>query len=290
MKVRDVYKEKAGKKPVLSFEIFPPKRDTTLQSIDETLKVLCDLKPDYISVTFGAGGSATNSLTVGLAKKIKKEYGVEPVVHLTCINYTKEEILAFTDELAEAGIENVLALRGDRNPDIAPKEEFFYASELVSFLKEKRSELCVGGACYPEGHTEAVSKVADIRNLKTKADAGADFLVSQLFFDNEKFYSFREKMAIADIQKPVSAGIMPVINRAQIERMVSLCGAGLPEKFRRVLQKYEFNKDALFDAGMVYAVNQIVDLVAHDVDGVHVYTMNNPVVAKRICDSIKNLI
>ena len=139
MRLSEVYQQK---KTVLSFEIFPPKRDTTLTSIDETLEVLCGLKPDYISVTFGAGGSATNSLTVGLAKKIKKEYGVEPVVHLTCINYAKDEILAFADELAEAEIENVLALRGDKNPDIPPKEEFFYASELVSFLREKRSNLC----------------------------------------------------------------------------------------------------------------------------------------------------
>ncbi len=287
MKISEIYRKKT---PVLSFEIFPPKRDTTLTSIDATLDVLCSLHPDFISVTFGAGGSATNSLTVGLAKKIKKEYGIEPLVHLTCINYTKEEILAFADELAEAGIENVLALRGDRNPDIVPKEEFFYASDLVSFLKENRGELCVGGACYPEGHTEAESKVADLHNLKKKTEAGAEFLISQLFFDNEHFYSFREKMEIADIKPPVSAGIMPVINRAQIERMVSLCGASLPEKFRRILQKYEFEKDALFDAGMAYAVNQIVDLVAHDVDGVHVYTMNNPVVARRICDSIRNLI
>lgn len=287
MKISEIYRKKA---PVLSFEIFPPKRDTTLTSIDATLDVLCSLHPDFISVTFGAGGSATNSLTVGLAKKIKKEYGIEPLVHLTCINYTKEEILAFADELAEAGIENVLALRGDRNPELTPKEEFFYASDLVAFLKENRRELCVGGACYPEGHTEAASKVADLHNLKKKTEAGAEFLISQLFFDNEQFYSFQEKMEIADIKPPVSAGIMPVINRAQIERMVSLCGATLPEKFRRILQKYEFEKEALFDAGMAYAVNQIVDLVAHDVDGVHVYTMNNPVVARRICDSIRNLI
>ena len=287
MKISEVYQQK---KTVLSFEIFPPKRDTTLKSIDETLDVLCGLKPDFISVTFGAGGSATNSLTVGLAKKIKKEYGIEPLVHLTCINYTNGEILAFTDELAEAGIENVLALRGDKNPEILPKEEFFYASELVKFLKEERSELCVGGACYPEGHTEAPGKVEDIHNLKKKAEAGAEFLISQLFFDNDMFYRFRENMQIADIKPPVSAGIMPVINRAQIERMVSLCGASLPEKFKRILHKYEFEKEALFDAGMVYAVNQIVDLVAHDVEGIHVYTMNNPAVAKRICDGIRNLI
>ncbi len=290
MKISEIYKEKQNKTPVLSFEIFPPKRDTTLKEIDETLEVLCCLKPDFISVTFGAGGSATNSLTVALAKKIKKEYDIEPVVHLTCIHYTKNEILAFADELAEAGIENVLALRGDRNPDIVPKEEFFYAAELVEFLKKQCDGLCVGGACYPEGHTEAVSKVADIHHLKKKAEAGTEFLISQLFFDNELFYSFREKMAIADIKPPVSAGIMPVINRSQIERMVSLCGASLPEKFVRILQKYEFEREALFDAGMAYAVNQIVDLVAHDVEGIHVYTMNNPVVAKRICDNIKNLI
>ena len=287
MRIDEIYKTK---KQVLSFEIYPPKRDTTLTSIDETLQVLCGLKPDFISVTFGAGGSTTNSLTVNLAKKIKREYVIEPVVHLTCINYDHNAILAFTDELAEAGIENVLALRGDRNPDIEPKKEFFYASELVAFLKEQRGNLCIGGACYPEGHTEASDKVTDIHNLKKKVDAGADFLVSQLFFDNEMYYSFREKMRIADISRPVSAGIMPVINRAQIERMVSLCGASLPEKFRRILMKYENDRKALFDAGMAYAVNQIVDLLANEAEGIHIYTMNNPAVAKRICDSIRHLI
>lgn len=287
MKIKEIYQQK---EQVLSFEIYPPKRDTTLTSIDETLQILCGLKPDFISVTFGAGGSATNSLTVNLAKKIKREYGIEPLVHLTCINYTKEEILAFTDELAEAGIENVLALRGDKNPEIEPKKEFFYASELVSFLKEKRGTLCVGGACYPEGHTEAGGLVADIHNLKKKTRAGADFLISQLFFDNEIYTSFREKLQIADINCPVSAGIMPVINKAQTERLVSLCGASLPDKFRRILQKYENDREALFDAGMAYAVNQIVDLLANGVEGIHIYTMNNPVVAKRICDSIRHLI
>ena len=281
--------KKKENKPVLSFEIFPPKKEAALKNIDETLDMLCDLHPDFISVTFGAGGSTVDNQTVEIAKKIKNKYGIEPLVHITCLHYGKPEITEILKQLEAAGIENVLALRGDVNPDIPMKHDFKYANELVEFIKSQ-GNFSVSGACYPETHLEAPDAITDIHNLKRKVDAGAEHLVSQLFFDNELFYRFYEKTRIAGITAPVDAGVMPVTNRAQIERMVHICGASLPPKFARVLQKYEENKEALFDAGMAYTINQIVDLIAHDVDGVHIYTMNNPVVAKRICDGIRNLV
>ena len=290
MKVTEIFeaKKKTGK-PVLSFEIFPPKKEEALKNIDATLERLCDLHPDFISVTFGAGGSAVDNQTVELAKKIKNQYGVEPIVHLTCLHYGKDEISSILNQLKENGIENVLALRGDVNPNIPMKHDFKYANELVEYIKTQ-GDFHISGACYPEKHLEAADAITDIHNLKRKVDAGATHLVSQLFFDNEAFYRFYEKTRIAGIEVPVEAGIMPVTSRSQIERMVNICGATLPKKFERILQKYDENKEALFDAGMAYAINQIVDLIANDVDGVHIYTMNNPKVTERICNGIRNLI
>lgn len=290
MKVSEIFEAKKSKgKPVLSFEIFPPKKEEALKNIDATLERLCDLHPDFISVTFGAGGSMADNRTVEIAKKIKNNCGVEPIVHLTCLHYGREEISEILAQLKEAGIENILALRGDVNPNVPMKHDFKYANELVEFIKSQ-GNFHISGACYPETHLEAVDAITDIHNLKRKVDAGASHLVSQLFFDNEFFYRFYEKTRIAGIDVPVEAGIMPVTNKAQIERMVNTCGASLPRKFERILHKYEENKEALFDAGMAYAINQIVDLIANDVEGIHIFTMNNPKVAGRICDGIRNLI
>lgn len=290
MKIPAIFEaKKKENKPVLSFEIFPPKKEAALKNIDETLSLMCELNPDFISVTFGAGGSTADNKTVEIAKKIKNDYGIEPLVHITCLHYDKKEIGEILKQLEAAGIENVLALRGDVNPDIPMKYDFKYANELVEYIK-KQGDFSVSGACYPETHLEAPDAITDIHNLKRKVDAGAEHLVSQLFFDNEMFYRFYEKARIAGIKAPIDAGVMPVTNRAQIERMVNTCGASLPPKFARVLQKYDDNKEALFDAGMAYTINQIVDLIAHDVEGVHIYTMNNPVVAKRICDGIRRLV
>lgn len=286
MKISEIHEKK---RPVLSFEIFPPKHGTALQNIDETLGILSELKPDFISVTFGAGGSSNNNKTIELAKKIKYEYHIEPVVHLTCLTYSRAEIDEFSQILLENDLKNVLALRGDRNPDIPPKEDFQHADELTAYLKS-RGDFCVGGACYPECHPESVSRVSEMRHLKAKVDAGDEFLLSQLFFENDMFYSFLEDCRIAGIEVPVTPGIMPVIGKAQIERMVTLCGASLPERFRKIMNRYEDNKEALFDAGMAYALSQIVDLLANDVDGIHLYTMNNPMVARRICEGIRNII
>jgi len=285
MKVSEVYKNKRS----LSFEIFPPKKDTELQNIDATLEVLCELKPDFISVTFGAGGSSNCNRTIELAKKIKYEYKVEPVVHLTCLHYDRNEIDEFANVLKEEGLENILALRGDVNPAIPDKDDFRHSSDLISYLKQK-NDFCFLGACYPERHPESTSLVSDMKCLKKKVDAGAEVLLSQLFFDNSIFYRFHDNCRIADINVPVIPGVMPVINAAQIKRMVSICHASFPERFQKIIARYEDNKEALFDAGMSYCLSQIIDLLTNDISGIHLYTMNNPQVARRICEGIKNIV
>ena len=286
MKIADLY----GKnKTVLSFEIFPPKKDSELKNIDSTLEILCELKPDFISVTFGAGGSSNCNRTIELAKKIKYEYKVEPVVHLTCLSYDKGEIDSFSEILKEEGIQNILALRGDRNPELPEKSDFSHASDLIAYLK-RTEDFCIAGACYPECHPESENRVSEMRNLKKKVDAGAQVLLSQLFFDNEQFYRFEEDCRIAGIEVPVIPGIMPVINAAQIKRMVTMCGASFPNRFQKIIHKFEGKKEALFDAGMSYALSQIIELLTNNVQGIHLYTMNNPVVAGSICEGIKNII
>lgn len=285
MKLSEIYRQK---KSVLSFEIFPPKKDQDLKNIDKTLEILCELHPDFISVTFGAGGSSNHNRMIELAKKIRETYHVEPVVHLTCLCYDRREIDEFSRELEAEGIQNILALRGDRNPDIPEKNDFAHASDLISYLKLK-GDFSIAGACYPECHPESEDRVAEMRCLRKKVDAGAEVLLSQLFFDNNYFYRFVEDCRIAGIDIPVTPGIMPVINASQIKRMVTLCGASLPERFERIIHKFESDKQALFDAGMSYALSQIIDLLANDVDGIHLYTMNNPVVARKICEGIRNL-
>ena len=215
---------------------------------------------------------------------------MEPVVHLTCINYTKEEILAFTDELAEAGIENVLALRGDRNPDITPKEEFFYASELVSFLKEKRSDLCVGGACYPEIHPESSNQKEDIRHLKEKVDAGCEFLTTQMFFDNNLLYNFLYKIREAGITVPILPGVMPITNGNQVERAIKLSGSFMPQRFKALVDKFGSDPEAMKQAGIAYATDQIIDLYANGIYNVHVYSMNKPDVAAKIQANLSEII
>ncbi len=286
MKISDIYKDN---KKTLSFEIFPPKKDSELKNIDETLAILCELNPDYISVTFGAGGSSNNNYTIELAKKIKYEYHIEPVVHLTCIQYNKTEIDAFANVLINEGIQNILALRGDKNEDISAKEDFKHASDLITYLKPQH-KFCFLGACYPECHPESENRVSEIKYIKEKVNAGAQVLLSQLFFDNEQFFRFVEDCRIAEINVPIIPGIMPVINAAQIKRMITTCGATFPTRFQKIINKYENNKEALFDAGMSYALSQIIDLLVSDIAGIHLYTMNNPIIARKICEGIKNII
>lgn len=287
MKIPELFKEG---KTVLSFEIFPPKKNGSIDTVYKTLDGLADLKPDFISVTYGAGGSAAGCSTREIVSIIKEKYHTESIAHLTCVNSTKEDIDRIIGEFEECGIENVLALRGDINPDIPPKHDFAHASDLISYMKERSGNFSFSGGCYPEIHPEASSMTEDILNLKKKVDAGADHLISQLFFDNNHFYDFVEKARIAGINVPIEAGIMPCVNAKSIQRMVQMCGASLPQKFTKLIARYGDNDEAMRDAGIAYAVDQIIDLVANGVDGIHLYTMNNPLVARRICESIEKVI
>ena len=286
MKIKNLFKEG---KTVFSLEVFPPKRNHPIDTIYSTLDQLKDLDADFISVTYGASGSLADNSTCEIASAIKHRYGIVSAAHLTCVNSTREEVKAVLEQLKENDIDNILALRGDIVPDVAPKDDFQHASDLISFIKEEGYDFGISGACYPEGHTDSPDTMTDILNLKKKVDAGAEHLISQLFFDNRYFYDFLEKVRIAGIDVPVEAGIMPVVNKKQIERMVSLCGASLPQKFTKMMSKYEHKPEAMRDAGIAYAIDQIVDLVSEGVDGIHLYTMNNPYIAKRISDGVKNL-
>lgn len=274
--------------PVISFEIFPPKKDSSIDTIYKTLEELRGLKPDFISVTFGAGGSSRDN-TVKIASLIKNKYGVEALAHLTCVTSTKSEIQSILNQLKSENINNILALRGDIPTD--PTIEFpsplqyEYAKDLVNHIQSS-NDFCVAAACYPEGHMENRNMEMDLQHLKQKVQCGVDFLITQLFFDNEKFYDFHEKAQALDIKIPITAGIMPVINKKQIAHITSLCGASLPKKFIRIMEKYEYNPEALKEAGIAYATEQIIDLLSWGVDGIHIYTMNKPEVASRIVNNV----
>ncbi|NKF06187.1 methylenetetrahydrofolate reductase [NAD(P)H] [Clostridium gasigenes] len=286
MNIRELFEKK---NLVFSFEIFPPKVSSSVETIYNTLEELKDLTPDYISVTYGAGGSLTENRTCELSSLVKSKYGIESLAHLTCINSTKEEIDFLLRDLKNAGIENILALRGDMTSHKLSKAEFNYASELVNHIK-RRGDFNIVGACYPEGHIDCKDLDRDILNLKLKEEAGASHFISQLFFDNNYFYDFLEKKEKYNIKSPIQAGIMPVINKKQVERITSLCGTNIPKKFLKIMDRYEHNKEALRDAGIAYAIEQMVDLISSGVDGIHLYTMNNPYVAKRINGSISSII
>ncbi len=287
MKISPIFQDK---KLVFSLEIFPPKKNGDIASIYHTLDELASIHPDCISVTYGAGGTAVGNLTTTIASRIKHEYHLEPVAHLTCLHNSKERIRQTLEDLRANGIENILALRGDRNPDLPVVNDFRYASDLVEYIFSHYDCFHVAGACYPEAHPESPDLETDIMHLKHKVNAGVSHLITQLFFDNKDFYHFMYRLKASGIQVPVEAGIMPVINSKQIRRMVSMCGASLPAKFSKMISRYETNGDALFDAGIAYATEQIIDLIASGVDGIHLYTMNNPKVALRIYDNIKNIL
>ncbi len=285
MRILDMYEEN---KTLLSFEVFPPKKTSPIESVYGVLEELTELKPAYISVTYGAGGTAADN-TCAIASKIKHDYGVEAIAHITCVNSSRRQVSDTLEQFRANDIDNVLALRGDIVPDLPPQTDFHYASELTEFIREKGG-FHIAGACYPEVHPEAKNDIDDILNLKKKVDAGAEFLISQLFFDNQYFYDFQQKCRFGGINVPIEAGIMPVINTKQINRMATLCGATLPAKFLRVMARFENNPKALRDAGIAYAVDQCVDLIANGVSGIHLYTMNNPYVARKITEAIGSLL
>lgn len=288
MKIPELYKKK---KPVFSFEIFPPKRKSNLDSIYDTVEKLAVCKPDFISVTYGAGGNIADNSTCDIASNIKKKYGIETVAHLTCVNSTKADVEEMIGRFAAADIENVLALRGDIVADEVIKTDFRHANELAIEVQRKcRDDLEILGACYPEGHYESRSLDEDIQNLKYKIGAGVKVLITQLFFDNQAFYEFIGKARLMGIDVPVSAGIMPIVSSKQIEKTVALSGASLPHEFTAMIGLYENDPEGLFDAGIDYAVKQIRDLITNGADGIHLYTMNNPEVALRVYEKIEDML
>lgn len=290
MLIRELLKVK---KPLLSFEIFPPKASYQVNTIFETIDELYVLKPDFISVTYGAGGSLKGK-TIDIASYIHEKHQLSALAHLTCLGSTRAEIEHALQILEEKGVRNILALRGDY-PEGTQEADFEnrayrHAIDLIEHIRETAgNKVSIGAACYPETHIQATDRVSDLRNLKSKVDAGVDFLITQLFFDNEQFYDFKEKTEILGINVPIITGVMPVLNKNQIQRIVALSGCTLPKKFLRIMDKYEYQPEALKDAGIAYATEQVIDLLSAGVAGVHIYTMNKPVTAREIMKSISTI-
>lgn len=285
MKTSELFRDRT----VLSFEVFPPKPTSDETVIYRTLEELSKLRPDCVSVTYGAGGGANCDKTVQIATDVKNKYGIESVAHLPCLYLSESDAVNILDRLKANGIENVLALRGDISENNAPNGRFTHASDLIEFIRG-RYDFNIIAACYPEKHFEANSLSEDLTHLKNKVDSGAGQLITQFFVDNDYFYRFLEQARKIGINIPVEAGIMPVVNAKQITRMVKLCGIKLPEKFRKVIEKYGDNPTAMHDVGIAYAIDQIVDLITQGVDGIHLYTMNNAYVAERIYNAVYSLI
>lgn len=285
MKIKELFKQK---QPTISFEVFPPNKIYTLEKVYEVIDELSLLKPDFMSVTYGAGGS-TRRNTVDIASKIKNINNIEALAHLTCIGATKKEIDEILKDLNKNNIENIMALRGDIPQECENKiGEFSHANDLIKYIKEN-GDFSIGGAFYPEGHQET-NDLLDLFNLKTKVDSGTDFLISQIFFENEKFYEFKEKLGKLNIKTPLIAGIMPITNGKQIRRITSMCGCSIPEKLKKILDRYEDNPIAMREAGIAYAMEQIIELISDDIAGIHIYTMNRVEASKKIMENIGNIL
>lgn len=287
MKISDILRED---KTTISFEVFPPKTTANCESVKKAAMGVAALHPDYMSVTYGAGGSNRGN-TLHIAEEIQKAENVTTIAHLTCVGAGKEDIRTALSEMKAAGIENILALRGDRPKDFdgEPFKEYHYASELAATIKEYGG-FCVGGACYPEGHPDSVNKKEDIKNLKKKVDAGCEFLTTQMFFDNNIFYNFLYKAREAGILVPVIPGIMPITRANQVENAVRLSGCNVPERFRSIVDCFGENPAAMQQAGIAYATDQIIDLIANGIRHIHVYSMNKPEVAKGILDNLSDIV
>lgn len=285
MKIKELFKQK---QPTISFEVFPPNKIYTLEKVYEVIDELSLLKPDFMSVTYGAGGS-TRRNTVDIASKIKNINNIEALAHLTCIGATKKEIDEILKDLNKNNIENIMALRGDIPQECENKiGEFSHANDLIKYIKEY-GDFSIGGAFYPEGHQET-NDLLDLFNLKTKVDSGTDFLISQIFFENEKFYEFKEKLGKLNIKTPLIAGVMPITNGKQIRRITSMCGCSIPEKLKKILDRYEDNPIAMREAGIAYAMEQIIELISDDIAGIHIYTMNRVKASKKIMENIGNIL
>ena len=285
MKIRDIL---AGGRPTLSFEVFPPKTEDAYESVEHAAAEIAKLKPDFMSVTYGAGGG-TSDYTVQIASTIQDVYKVTPLAHLTCVSSTREKVHVVLEQLKERGIENILALRGDIPKDGKPPEVYHYASELIREIKSA-GDFCIGAACYPEGHVESANKSVDMDYLKQKVEAGCDFVTTQMFFDNSVLYSYLYRIREKGITVPVIAGIMPVTNAGQIKRITQMSGSYLPSRFLSLVDKFGDKPAAMKQAGIAYATDQIIDLLANGVKGIHVYSMNKPDVAAKIKENLSEII
>lgn len=277
----------------LSFEVFPPKTDSAFDSVKEATEEIASLRPAFMSVTYGAGGG-TSRYTLDIAKNIKERYSVPTLAHLTCVSSTKETVAKKIAEIKAAGIENVMALRGDLTPELMTSDRsgwaYRHAIDLVRELSSCGEDFCIGGACYPEVHPESKNQKDDIRYLKEKVDAGCSFLTTQMFFDNNLLYNFLYKIREGGITVPVIPGIMPITNANQIEKAIKLSGSFMPRRFTSLVDKFGGSPDAMKQAGIAYATDQIIDLFANGIKNVHVYSMNKPDVARKILDNLSDIL
>ena len=282
-----------GETPSLSFEVFPPKTDDAFDTVHPAVCEIAKLKPAFMSVTYGAGGG-TSKYTLDIAAEILRDYGVPSIAHLTCVSSSRETVHRQITAIHEAGVRNVMALRGDIPAERAHEDrsawDYRYAVDLIRELKESPYDFCIGGACYPEVHPESINQKEDIRRLKEKVEAGCDFLTTQMVFDNNLLYNFLYKIREAGITVPVIPGIMPITNARQVKRAIELSGSFMPQRFRALVDKFGSDPAAMCQAGIAYATDQIIDLYANNLTNVHVYSMNKPEVAKKIRDNLSAII
>jgi len=290
MKIIDLIREST---PSLSFEVFPPKTETGFESVKCATEEIAKLRPSFMSVTYGAGGG-TSRFTLDIAKNIKALYGVPTIAHLTCVSSTKETVREKIRQILEAGIENVMALRGDipaeREGEDRSTWDYQHAIDLVRQLKTENPQFCIGGACYPEIHPESENQKEDIRYLKEKVEAGCDFLTTQMFFDNNLLYNFLYKIREAGITVPIVPGIMPITNASQVQRAIRLSGSFMPQRFKSLVDRFGYDPAAMKQAGIAYATDQIIDLFANGITAVHVYSMNKPDVAEKIQANLSDIL
>ena len=285
MKISEILK---SNQVTLSFEVFPPKKAETFEAVRSAAKEISELQPSFISVTYGAGGS-TAGYTAELATEIQNQNHVTVLPHLTCVGCSKEQVDAMIQNYQENDIHNIMVLRGDQPTSGPIHTDFAHANDLIAYIKE-RSDLCIGGACYPEGHVESYNKKEDLKYLKEKVEAGCDFLTTQMFFDNNIFYNFLYRAREAGIMVPILAGIMPITNAKQLGRSVALSGTNVPERFKAIVDCFKDNPEAMKQAGIVYAADQIIDLIANGVTHIHVYSMNKPDVAQGILMNLSEIL